>query len=42
MLFPGPGRVAALIEAVVADYLAAEALHGGTLEAHTAPAIELF
>ena len=39
---PSPARVAALIEAVVDEYLAAEAMHGGAADAGTGPAIELF
>jgi methyl-accepting chemotaxis protein len=39
---PSPAQVAALIDSVVDDYLAAEALHGGKSEDGATPAIELF
>jgi methyl-accepting chemotaxis protein len=42
LLPPPPERVAALIADVVEEYLAAEAMHGGTPEQGGVPAIELF
>lgn len=39
---PTPAQVAALIDTVVADYLAAETLHGGTPDEGPMAAIELF